>query len=191
MKSWLPYLPLAFNVLIPLVGVFIFQWSIGDIFFLFFFEVLILGAEGILMILTSLGEKPWYGRIGNFLRFLLIYPILFLFILFASGNFFNGGGSQMNVTLTSDTFTTLTIMYSLNLLLSWFFNGRFKRTTPKQVEKETYYHLLAIFLVLFALLWPLSLIMSFAEVNFVLAIGLIVAKNVADYCISYRKLNLK
>ncbi len=187
MSSLFAWLPLALNTLIPLAGVFIFQWSIGDIFFLFFFEILILGAESSLKILTALGEKPWYGCIGHFLRFSLIYPILFLFVLVATGWLFNGSDDQMEITLTGNTFLILFGMYFLNLLFFWFFNGKFKRTTPKEVEKETYFHLLAIFLVIFVLLWPLSYVTSFSKVNYGLAIGIVLAKNAADYFVFYRK----
>ncbi|MFZ5552244.1 MAG: DUF6498-containing protein [Bacteroidota bacterium] len=186
MKKYLHLLPLAFNILYPLCGVFFFGWSIGDIFFLFFFELLILGGATIIKIFFSL--KTGFGsRISIFFRFLLIYPSLFLFILILTGHFFDGGGKQMFVTIDKKTIYMLLASYGSNLLISFFINGKFKISTSKETEKETYYHMLAIFIVLFVLLWPLSKMMSFTEVNFALAVALILVKNLLDYFIAYMK----
>ena len=187
MKKYFYLLPLVWNIIFPLAGVFFFNWSIGDIFFLFFFELLILGGATVIKIFFSLSNSGLAKRLGTFFRFLLIYPCLFLFILILTGHFFDGGGNQMFVTLDKKTIYILLAGYGVNLITSFFANGKFRQTTPGETEKETYYHMLAIFIALFVLLWPLSKIMSFTEVNFALATALILVKNGIDYFISYRK----
>lgn len=180
-------LPLIFNIVFPLIGIFFLNWSIGDIYLLFFFEILFLGVETMIKILFAFKQPGIFSRVGSLLRFLLIYPILFLFILILTGNFFDGGGKQMFVTIGKNTIYLLTANYLLNLFLSYFWSGKFKEMTCKEVEKETYYHLIAISIALFLILLPLSKIIAFTEVNFALATSLILVKNAMDYWISYRK----
>jgi hypothetical protein len=109
-KPFLPYPKNTYwfweivNVLVPTIGILFFNWNIYSILYLFWMEILVSGAIGVLQIISAGGVKGGllihlYIKVGNLSFFTILYLGLFL-ILFSftfveldtSSIFSSGGG---------------------------------------------------------------------------------------------------
>lgn len=177
-----PYLQLAFNILLPTIGILFFHWSIGDLFCLFFVELLLMGSVTCLKILGAVNDGGIFGRIGSMFLFILIFCMFFIFIAVLTGNFFNGGDERMNITLTRTTFNILAGSYILNLG-AYFASGKFKRTKTNAIRKETLLYLASLFAVLMLVLIPFGTMVRSGAINIALGISIVIARNLVDFLI--------
>lgn len=173
---------IGLKILVPIVGITILGWSIGMVFLYFFLDLIFVAGETILKIFVSL-KSTIGSRIGIFLRFILIFSMLFIFILIAAGNFFSGGANNMKATLNMEIICSLSLVYLVEFLAGFIFSGEFRTTTANEVEKKTYYMLGLIFMVMLLFLFLLSTLATPDQVNYVLGISLILAREGAEYLI--------
>jgi hypothetical protein len=132
----------AIKTLVPIAGILFFDWSIGTIFLFFLLEILFIGAQTVLRIffaaLSTLGQK-----IGGIFRFALIFSILALFIFILMGNFFKGNGpGNMKANFEIEIIYVLIAINFIDFIFGFIVSKKFKTSTCKSVEKETYYLLL-------------------------------------------------
>lgn len=170
---------LAFNVAFPLIGVFYLGWSIGDIFLLFFLEILIRGGITILKILSSTTNKL-FSRLGNVFYFILIFSVLFIFMLILTGHYFSGADKQMYTSLTKNTVLILAGSYILTSLFPFFISGDFRKQTPKAIINRGMKFEFLLFICVLITLFACSILTSFVNINYILATGIIVGKNMAS-----------
>ncbi|MBK6527609.1 MAG: hypothetical protein IPG07_19895 [Crocinitomicaceae bacterium] len=129
------------------------------------------------------------SRIGIFLRFILLFALMFIFILVAAGHFFDGGADNMKATFEMEIIYSLALVYAVEFLVGFIFSGDFKTATANEVEKKTYYLLGLIFMVMLLFLFLLNSFAKPDQVNYVLGISLILAREGADYFVGRKKHN--
>lgn len=173
---------IGLKILVPLIGIIFLGWSIGMVFLYFFLDLIFVAGETILKIFVSL-KSTIGSRIGIFLRFILIFSIIFIFILIAAGHFFDGGADNMKATFDMEIIYSLTLVYVVEFLIGFIFSGEFKNTTANEVEKKTYYLLGLIFMVMLLFLFLLNAFAKPDQVNYVLGISLILGREGAEYLI--------
>lgn len=171
---------IALKILVPIIGIIFLGWSIGMVFLYFFLDLIFVAGETILKIFVSL-KSTIGSRIGIFLRFILLFSMLFIFILIAAGHFFDGGADNMKATFDMEIIYSLSLVYVIEFLVGFIFTGEFKAATANEVEKKTYYLLGLIFMVMLLFLFLLSTFSKPDQVNYVLGISLILAREGADY----------
>jgi hypothetical protein len=176
---------IGFNVIFPLVGIFCFGWSIGDIFLLFFLEILIRGGVTTLKILGS-AKTGYMARVGNIFYYFMGFSMLLLLMLMVSGNYFNGADKQMDTSLTTNTVYILVGSYFITSLLPFFISGEFKTSKARKVIGESIKCEGALFLCVLVTLIICSTLTHFVNVNYVLATGLVVGKNAAGLFIQQK-----
>ncbi|MBI3134228.1 MAG: hypothetical protein HYZ14_06070 [Bacteroidetes bacterium] len=178
---------LTLKILVPVFGIVFLNWSIGTIFLYFFFDLLFVAGETVLKVFAALGS-PLMSRIGVFFRFVLGFSVLFLVILIAAGNFFDGGGpGNMEAHFEKEVIYSLCGVYAFEFLFGYLFSGTFKTATAPLVEKRTYYLLLAIFGVMLVFLFLLNAFAKADQVNYVLGISIIVAREGAAYLLAKKE----
>ncbi len=134
----------------------------------------------ILKIFVSL-KSTIGARIGILLRFVLLFSILFILILIAAGHFFDGGADNMKATFDMEIIYSLSLVYVVEFLVGFIFSGDFKTATAHEVEKKTYHLLGLIFIVMLLFLFLLNSVAKPDQVNYVLGISLILAREGAEY----------
>lgn len=178
---------LIIKILIPVFGILFFDWSIGSIFLFFLIELLFIGGETILKIIFA-GGSFLGQKIGGILRFLLGYSILVFFIFVLMGNFFKGDGAgNMQAHFQIEILYLLIGIYLFEFCFDYLYSKKFKTATSKSLEKETYYLLIIYFVLLLLLLLLLRMFTIPENVNFILGIAIIVARNAAEYFLAKRK----
>ncbi len=105
-------------------------------------------------------------------------------MLILTGNFFNGADKQMTTSL--DQFTIISVIgsYLVSTLIPFFFSGEFKRTTAKKIMNDHLKYESLLFLVVLVTLMAFSAFTKMVNINYILAIGLVIGKNTAAYLIS-------
>ena len=173
-------------MLIPIFGILFFEWSIGSIFLFFLIELLFVGSETIIKILFA-GESTFGQKIGGIFRFLLGYCILVIFIFVLIGNFFKGDGAgNMQSHFHVEILYLLIGMYLFDFIFDYLYTKKFKSASSKSVERETFGLLIIYFFLLLVLLLTLSFFTVPENVNYILGISIIVARNGAEYFLSKR-----
>lgn len=180
---------IGLKALVPIIGILFLSWSIGMVFLYFFLDLIFVAGETVLKIFLSL-KSTIGSRIGTFLRFILLFSILFIFILIAAGHFFDGGADNMKATFDMEIIYSLSLVYVVEFLVGFVFSGDFKTATANEVEKKTYYLLGLIFMVMLLFLFLLSTFSKPDQVNYVLGISLILAREGADYLVGRKKSKL-
>ena len=173
---------IALKVLVPIIGILFLSWSIGMVFLYFFLDLIFVAGETILKIFVSM-KSSIGSRIGIFLRFILLFALMFIFILVAAGHFFDGGADNMKATFEMEIIYSLALVYAVEFLVGFIFSGDFKTATANEVEKKTYYLLGLIFMVMLLFLFLLNTFAKPDQVNYVLGISLILAREGADYLV--------
>lgn len=174
------------KMLIPIFGILFFDWSIGSIFLFFLIELLFIGGETIIKILFA-GESTFGQKIGGIFRFLLGYSIIVIFIFVLMGNFFKGDGAgNMQAHFQMEILYLLIGMYLFDFIFDFLYSKKFRMATSKSVERETFGLLIIYFCLLLLLLLTLSFFTVPENVNFILGIAIIVARNGAEYFLSKR-----
>jgi hypothetical protein len=148
-------------------------------------DLIFVGGETVLKIFSSL-KSTIGSRIGIFLRFVLIFAMMFIFILIAAGHFFDGGADNMKATFEMEIIYSLSLVYVVEFLVGFIFSGEFKMAAANEVEKKTYYLLGLIFMVMLLFLFLLNSFAKPDQVSYVLGISLILAREGADYLVSLR-----
>ncbi len=171
---------IGLKALVPIIGILFLSWSIGMVFLYFFLDLIFVAGETVLKIFLSL-KSTIGSRIGIFLRFILLFSMLFIFILIAAGHFFDGGADNMKATFDMEIIYSLSLVYVVEFLVGFIFSGEFKTAIANEVEKKTYYLLGLIFMVMLLFLFLLSTFSKPDQVNYVLGISLILAREGADY----------
>jgi hypothetical protein len=173
---------IGLKIVVPIIGILFLDWSIGMVFLYFFLDLLFVAGETILKIFVSL-KSSIGSRIGIFVRFVLLFAMMFIFILVAAGHFFDGGSDNMKATFDMEIIYSLALVYAVEFLVGFIFSGDFKTTTANEVEKKTYYLLGLIFMVMLLFLFLLNSFAKPDQVNYVLGISLILAREAADYLV--------
>ena len=177
---------LIIKTLIPIFGILFFNWSIGSIFLFFLIELLFIGGETILKIIFA-GASTVGQKIGGILRFMLGYSVLVFFIFVLMGNFFKGDGAgNMQAHFQIEILYLLIGMYLFEFCFDYLYTKKFKTATSKSIEKETYYLLIIYFVLLLLLLLLLRMFTIPENVNFVLGIAIIVARNASEFFLAKR-----
>lgn len=177
---------LIIKTLIPIFGILFFNWSIGSIFLFFLIELLFIGGETIIKIMFA-GASSGGQKISGILRFLLIYSILVIFIFVLIGNFFKGNGpGNMQANFQMEIFYLLVGMYLFDFVFDYLFTKKIKTATTKSIEKEIYYLLVTYFILLLLVLLLLKIFTVPENVNFILGIAIVLARNGAEYFLSKR-----
>jgi len=177
---------LIVKILVPVFGILFFDWSIGSIFLFFLIELLFVGAETIIKIMFA-GASNGGQKVGGIFRFLLVYSILVIFIFVLIGNFFNGAGAgNMQANFQIEIFYLLIGMYLFDFIFDYLYSKKFKTATTKSIVKETYYLLIIYFLLLLLLLLLLRIFTVPENVNYILGIAIVLARNGAEYFLSKR-----
>ncbi len=171
---------IALKILVPIIGIIFLGWSIGMVFLYFFLDLIFVAGETILKIFVSL-KSTIGARIGILLRFVLLFSILFILILIAAGHFFDGGADNMKATFDMEIIYSLSLVYVVEFLVGFIFSGDFKTATAHEVEKKTYHLLGLIFIVMLLFLFLLNSVAKPDQVNYVLGISLILAREGAEY----------
>ena len=95
----------------------------------------------------------------------------------------------MKATFEMEIIYSLALVYAVEFLVGFIFSGDFKTATANEVEKKTYYLLGLIFMVMLLFLFLLNSFAKPDQVNYVLGISLILAREGADYFVGRKKHN--
>lgn len=174
------YLELALTIILPLIGVFFYQWSIGDVYALFFLELIFYGIFAGFKVLFSTNSAKIGQRLYSLFIFGFIYFLLFFSIVVLTGHFFNGAGQEMNLTIGMGAIYVLATNHLINLLI-FIFSRDYRQANHYQIIRLTYKRAFVLFLVLLILMLPFSTFIDTTKVNFVLVFGLIVSKAILDF----------
>jgi hypothetical protein len=178
---------LAVKILVPVLGILFFNWSIGTIFFYFCLELLFIGGETLLRIFFT-GASTVGQKIGGSLRFLLIYSLMIIFIIVLMGHFFDGGAKgNMEAHFEKEVIWFLIGVYLFDFVFGFLLSRQYKTMTGKQAENETYKLLGVLFMMLAAFLFLVSLFTGPSETNYALGIAIIAGRNLGEYLLN-RKL---
>ncbi len=191
MTNWLSryghFIELGINVALPLAGIFFFHWSVGDIFLLFFVELLFIVGFASLKILFAFKAGGFFTRIGRIFKLLLLFTMLYIFILIVAGHFFDGSRAEMVTTIGREGLLILLGNYAAGFFISYIASGKFREADHRAITRETLLRAGAILGVLIVVLVPLGIFVPYSHVNFLLGAGLVIAKNTADYFLVYRE----
>lgn len=182
-KKYSPYFPLFFNILFPVLGILFFDWSVGDIFFLFYVELLFLGGFTCLKMLAAINDGSIMSRIGGILGFLLGFSAIFIFTVVLTGNFFNGAESQMKLNVTRETIYMLLASYSCSFLSSYLFSGKYKTAHAASLRNETFKYMACLFFVMMIILIPFGQMMKNSVISYALGISIVMTRNIVDFFI--------
>ncbi|HKX12762.1 MAG TPA: DUF6498-containing protein [bacterium] len=173
---------LCLNIALPLIGILFFGWSIADIYFLFFMEVLFLGAFTGLKILVSINNGSLLERFGQILFFSFLYVFIFLLLFGLIGYFFDYSKPQAQLTLQSGAVYALLGSYGVDFAYSFLWKGEYKRRDiGSQLEDEAAYRMLGLLFAMLVILVPLGTLMRSGNSNIALGIAIVLAKNLVDY----------
>lgn len=175
------YFSLVVNVLFPLAGIYLLDWSIAEIFLLFFTELLFLGGITILEILFAGGWGGFGSKIRTLLGFLLFFPMLYIVIFILAGNFFNGNEPDKISHVSIETLKILLATSVINFVFSFLLNGKFLRTSPEEQAGECFFHAIALCFFLFVILLPLSFMIPADAQSYLLGTSLVIVKNAVDF----------
>lgn len=195
-KPFLPYPKNTFwfwevvNVLVPIIGVLFFNWDIFSIIYLFWIEVLLWGAVGVLQMITAKGISGGFlGRTFNKIGYLIFYSILYvgLFTILFSFTFIEletstilDGGKGIGIGLV-----ILIINYFIDFIRSEIITQRFRIRIPLEVIFERFMYALPLsFLILFAVV-PLANKFDGKQIEKVIAIGIIAVKFIMSIAAYY------
>ncbi|MBK7128008.1 MAG: hypothetical protein IPH66_01405 [Crocinitomicaceae bacterium] len=171
---------LVIKLAVPLIGVFVFGWSIGDLFLYYCIDLVLTGAETILKIWLA-WQSGFWPKLGSTLRFTLCFPIFILLIMIAMGQNFDGSRQEMEAYITLEIFYTIVAITAIDFLISYIFSGEFKKNTAASAEKSTYKHLIVAAIILALTGFILNRFVSTEHVNYVLGVSIILAKQLSDY----------
>lgn len=181
------YFQVALNVLLPIIGILFFGWSIADIYFLFFMELLFLGAFTILKMLFCVNDGTLWSRVGRILEFILAYTILFLLVTGLMGQFWDGSKAQSVLTANRGIVLLLAGSYGADFLVPFLIAGQFKRKGYASfLRREALYRMLDLFLVMFVILVPFGSLLRSGNVNIALGIAIVLARNIVDVFMIHR-----
>ncbi len=180
-------LEMMLSIIIPIIGVLFLNFSIGDIYLLFLLDFLLVGFFGAFKGIICAGDTLTKRILHQFL-FGFKYYLVFFLLMIITGHFFNGAGKQMNVTITKSTLFIILI----NHLTSFFLFIAIRKENVILYNTVSAYFVnrgLLISVGLLLLLLPFSSCIGSLNVNYFLAIALIITKGALDYIIN--KLILK
>lgn len=173
---------LGIKIVVPLFGVFVFGWRIGDLFLYYCIDLVLTGAETLVKIWLA-WQSGFWPKLGSTLRFTLCFPIFILLIIVAMGQNFDGSRQEMEAYITLEIFYTIVAITILDFLIGYMFSGEFKNNTAASAEKSTYKHLLVAAIILALTGFILNRFVSAEHVNYVLGISIILARQLSDYFI--------
>ena len=178
------------NVFVPIIGILLFNWDIFEVVYLFWIEVLLWGFVGVLQIISAKGIiGGWLNhavnKIGSLLFYVVLYIALFTilfsftFIELSSDTILNGG-SGIGIGLI-----VLTINYLINYYSSEIASKRYQTRFPMEVIFQRFIYALPLALLIVFGVVPLAKKFDGANLEKVIAIGIIIAKFVMSYCIHF------
>lgn len=172
---------LIIDITIPLIGILFFSWSIGDIYALFFLELLSLGAFTILKLMLAKGDKAGFiEKIFKILIFFSLFTIALLIIVVITGYFFNGLENQMKLSIGKNTVYILLFNQVLHFFI-YLFRKQYQRDSTDYLTNQCFKRLGLLILVLFTLFLPFMGWLGGKNENYVLGVVLIIAKRLSDY----------
>ncbi len=180
---------LLFNILnglIPLIGILFLSWSVLDVFVLFVLELLILGVFTFLKIIFS-GSKTG-NKWSSLFIFCLLFPVAFLFIFILLGNFFDTRNRQMNYSLSNSSIYFLLGIYLFNFIYFYIIKGAYKAAAGKKLMENTFFKMLAIFVILLIVLLPIFRFVPAEYQGVLMGIAIAVCRLMTDNFID-RRLN--
>jgi hypothetical protein len=169
------------NLLVPIVGVLEFGWSIYDIFYLFLAEIGFTGLISILKIFTSMGGLGHFysgigAKIGGAMAFSVSYGFIFLLTCgLIYGNLEKG--TDLELTIPRGVLIVIFCIHLLNYITGFIMNGKYKVTEPSKVAGEAYAFAASIFL---GLLCAFICLQFFASTNTVITLGVILVRASLD-----------
>jgi len=177
------------NVLVPTIGILFFNWNIFSIVYLFWMEILIWGAIGVLQIVSSLGVRGGilihlFNKVGNLIFFIILYLGLFsilfsfTFIELKTSSLLSGGGIAIGLIV-------LSINYLVEYIRSEILSGRFVVRKPIEVIFERFMFALPLAMLVLFVVIPLAKRFEEHHIEKIIAIGIIIVKTVMSYAAHY------
>jgi hypothetical protein len=195
-KPFLPYPKNTYwfweivNVLVPTIGILFFNWNIYSILYLFWMEILVSGAIGVLQIISAGGVKGGllihlYIKVGNLSFFTILYLGLFL-ILFSftfveldtSSIFSSGGGIAVGLIF-------MIVNYLAAYIRGEILSGKYKTRIPIEVVFEKFFFALPLAALVLFVVVPLAKKFEAQHIEKVIAVGIIAAKTLMSYAIHF------
>jgi hypothetical protein len=172
---------LIIDIAIPLIGILFFRWSIGDIYALFFLELLALGVFTILKIFIAKSDNARFvSKAFKVISFLAMFTIALLLIIIITGFFFNGIEAQMKLSIGKNTIYLLLFNQLLNFFY-YIFRKRYQSDSTNYLINQCFKRLGLLILVLFILFLPFMGWLGSKNENYILGSVLIIGKRLSDY----------
>lgn len=184
--NW-PYVELFFNIVIPSIGIFFYSWGVGNVFWMFFLELLLIGGFTCIKILFATKNGSFLGRFGRMLGFILGFCVLFILIAVLAGNFGVGEAGAFNANISRTTFYLVIGNYVFGFVVGFMWSGKYRRTDYKKLSGDTLRRITGLFFMLLLILLPFSFMVNNPNINYIMGMAIVITKNAVDYYLGQRK----
>lgn len=177
-----PYWQLLLNICFPILGILFFGWSLRGVYYLFFSEVMFLGIFTGLKLLFCIGDGGIGDRLANLLFFTGIYVFLFLLVMGVVAHFFDLSRPESASVPDRGILWALVASYAVDFVHAFLWQGKYKRAGYSRVlQEETVLRMFGLFFILLAIVGPVLLLTPSSQDNVVVAVGIVLAKNLVDF----------
>jgi Family of unknown function (DUF6498) len=175
------------NLLLPLAGLALLNWTPGNVLFCFILEMCLYALFNfILVVFMSGGLKPG-RRLYIGLLFILGFIIGTLAFFILIGYFFKGADPSMQVIMTPRQRQLTAGIYILHFFIYLIHTRPFGKINAARLQDEVSYRFTRIFGLLFLILICFSFLRSSPFINYILVLSLIVAKGYVDFRLTLKK----
>ncbi|MCX6353221.1 MAG: DUF6498-containing protein [Bacteroidetes bacterium] len=173
------------NALIPLAGVWFFNWSIGVIVILFVYEIFLGGCAGVVKIIMAMDGREFsfaglLGKIIPLIAFAFFYSMLgillsaFLIKPLDTKHLFNSEGNFLwSIRL-------LTFNYIFHFISTYILTGKFKTTSAAGVIFSNAAYLFPLGIIVMFIINPFTSILHSGNINAFVITLFIIAKTGID-----------
>lgn len=171
---------------ISLVGILFFNWQVGAVIFLFYWELVLIGAATLLRMLFAVGDNTNYligllPRLFWMVGFGVLYgAMIMLFIAFVFAKldtdalFENFTGFKYGVWL-------LGFNYAASFLFGYLYNDTYKRSTYMAELFKTMFFALPLLVIMVMIVAPNSEILGASRKNSFVAAAIVLLKFAFDF----------